>query len=351
LKKNDHSIFWIIKPYSASGSYVLSYEDDSRLVNDVTYRVACMYQPASANTRYSAPSLMSNSITATPSNLPNAPQSVSMTSVGTTSLDLRANWTRPSDFSEWSADTFTIKLKLVSSDDVEFDVELFTDVVEHTFTDLLPNLSYKVHVKYCNIYGNGPALATPYVAPTRVSDAPYLISAVSGNQSVTLNWSAPAYDGGTPVGNYQIWRDGALLTTVSQYTFSHVVSGLTNGVQYSFKIRANNNVGGSAFSDIKYGDPYGQMSILSVVPSGKTLTITVQPNGRSIDHLMLIALDTDPNDLTDGNFILEIPNTEIPQSKTGSVQVVKTFNTFTSAISFWCVIAHNEINTHFLKST
>jgi hypothetical protein len=110
-------------------------------------------------------------------------------------------------------------------------------------------------------------------------------------------------------------------------------------------------VGGSAFSDIKYGDPYDQMSILSVVPSGKTLTITVQPNGRSIDHLMLIALDTDPNDLTDGNFILEIPNTEIPQSKTGSVQVVKTFNTFTSAISFWCVIAHNEINTHFLKST
>jgi len=71
-----------------------------------------MFQPSATNTRYSSPSPASSSVTATPSNIPNAPQSVTSTTYGTGTLDVLVNWTRPSDFAEWSAGGFSIILGL-----------------------------------------------------------------------------------------------------------------------------------------------------------------------------------------------------------------------------------------------
>jgi len=115
LKRDDNVVFWIIKTYSSSGAYTLSNSDNASLANNMSYRVACMYQPSSSNTRYIAPSAMSNSISATPSNLPNAPSGVSSSSVGTSTLDMKMVWTRPSDFSDWSSAGFSIVLSLGSS--------------------------------------------------------------------------------------------------------------------------------------------------------------------------------------------------------------------------------------------
>ena len=64
LKREDNVVFWIIKPYSSSGLYVLSNADDARLTNNVSYRAACMFQPNATNTRYSSPSPVSGSVTA-----------------------------------------------------------------------------------------------------------------------------------------------------------------------------------------------------------------------------------------------------------------------------------------------
>lgn len=100
LKRDDNVMFWIIKPYASSGLYVLGSGDNSSLINNVGYRVACMYQPADANARYSAPSVMSNSISAVPSNVPNVPTSASLMCPGGSNLALVFNWTPPSDFAE-----------------------------------------------------------------------------------------------------------------------------------------------------------------------------------------------------------------------------------------------------------
>jgi hypothetical protein len=115
LKREDNVVFWIIKPYTGTGLYVLSNADDTRLTNNVSYRAACMFQPSATNTRYSSPSPMSSSVTATPSNIPNAPQSVTSSTAGTSTLDVLVNWTRPSDFAEWSAGGYSIILGLQSS--------------------------------------------------------------------------------------------------------------------------------------------------------------------------------------------------------------------------------------------
>jgi hypothetical protein len=74
-----------------------------------------MFQPSANNTRYITASPMSNSSTVIPSNTPNAPSSVAVASVGTTNLDLTLSWAKPSDFAEWSAGGFTVKVTLSSS--------------------------------------------------------------------------------------------------------------------------------------------------------------------------------------------------------------------------------------------
>ena len=115
LKRADNVVFWIVKQFMNNGLYTLSSTDDARLTNNTSYRVACMFQPSPTSTQYLAPSGISNSISAVPSNLPNAPTSVTASSVGSGSLDISVSWVRPSDFSEWSSTAYLITVMLISS--------------------------------------------------------------------------------------------------------------------------------------------------------------------------------------------------------------------------------------------
>jgi len=354
LKREDNVVFWIIKPYASSGLYALSASDDSRLTNNVSYRVACMFQPSPTNSRYSAPSIMSNSITAVPSNIPNAPQSVTSSTYGSSTLDVLVNWTRPSDFSEWSAGGFSIILGLQSSlGGNKVEVSLYnTDVTSQLWANLAAGASYLVSVQYVNGNGLGPSVdsTSGYITPTSRPDAPVLISASDGDMQSILQWSAPSFNGQTAVTGYEIYKDGTLLTTVGASTYTYTVTGLQNGFSYSFYVKAINSVGTSVSSNSLAAVPFGQMSIVSVVASGKTLTATINPNGRAIDRVVFIALDGSPNDTVDGEFVAEITQQQLTPSATQNITVVKTFSQFSSNITFYCAIAHNPINSAFLKS-
>ena len=92
------------------------------------------------------------------------------------------------------------------------------------------------------------------------------------------------------------------------------------------------------------------MSIVSVVAVGKQLIATINPNGRPIQSVIMIALDQDPSDLADSDFIFPIAQQQISQATTGTVTVIKNFTDFTTDIDFYCCIAHNEVNSAFQKS-
>eukprot|EP00975_Prorocentrum_lima_P048809 10211968-Prorocentrum_lima.AAC.1 len=96
--------------------------------------------------------------------------------------------------------------------------------------------------------------------------------------------------------------------------------------------------------------PYGAMSISSVTTNDRSISVTINPNGRSIDSLFILALDADPNNIDDKDFILQVPKNEIPQDPVNQITITKAFADFTSAISFYCVIVHNAINVDFKKS-
>jgi hypothetical protein len=76
--------------------------------------------------------------------------------------------------------------------------------------------------------------------------APTGVSATAGNASATVAWTAPASNGGSAITNYTvtpyIGTTAQTSTTVGNVT-STSISGLTNGMAYSFKVKAVNAVG------------------------------------------------------------------------------------------------------------
>jgi peptidoglycan/xylan/chitin deacetylase (PgdA/CDA1 family) len=95
---------------------------------------------------------------------------------------------------------------------------------------------------------NPAVSATAAVAPP----APTLTGATGGSGSVALQWSAPAWDGGSAVTGYNVYRGTSsggetLLAQVGNVT-SYTDSTATNGTKYFYTVSAVNSVGEGAQS-------------------------------------------------------------------------------------------------------
>jgi titin len=114
----------------------------------------------------------------------------------------------------------------------------------YTFTGLTNGTEYTFHVKAVNSVGEGPAAtvnATPNPVVATVPTAPRNFTGTPGDGRVSLSWTAPASDGGSPVTGYRVSKDGENWESVTgtSYTFT----GLTNGTGYVFHVKAVNSVG------------------------------------------------------------------------------------------------------------
>ena len=82
-----------------------------------------------------------------------------------------------------------------------------------------------------------------------VPDAPTNLTAEAGDQQVTLNWTAPASNGGAPITDYEYEQNGSgTWTSTGGTATDYTVFSLTNGQPYTFKVRAVNRVGAGAAS-------------------------------------------------------------------------------------------------------
>lgn len=119
-----------------------------------------------------------------------------------------------------------------------------------TVTGLTNGTAYTLRVTANNAAGSASSYGRS-VVPTGTPDRPSNQSYAAGDGSVSINFSPPENDGGLAVTNYAYSiDDGVTWTTRSPASTSSpiTVSGLTNGVVTSVKLRAINPFGAGAAS-------------------------------------------------------------------------------------------------------
>ena len=112
-----------------------------------------------------------------------------------------------------------------------------------------------------------------------VPGAPTSVVATAGNGVVTVTWDVPVTDGGSPITSYVV-DDGDASTnnavTVDANTRTADVTGLSNGVSYTFTVQAINKVGAGApgtAGATPYGVPLAPTAV-SVAPGNGSLTVS-----------------------------------------------------------------------------
>jgi hypothetical protein len=99
--------------------------------------------------------------------------------------------------------------------------------------------------------GNGAVILTYPDVPTSLTETVAARTATS----ITFTWTAPATNGGTPVIDYDIFYDQALLTWTPLATriasTSYTASQLSPGLKYKFRVQARNAYGNSYDSEEK----------------------------------------------------------------------------------------------------
>ncbi|MGA0060458.1 MAG: fibronectin type III domain-containing protein [Planctomycetota bacterium] len=89
----------------------------------------------------------------------------------------------------------------------------------------------------------------PPPAPPTPSDPPGAVAAVAGDASASVSWTAPSTSGSFAVSTYQVTASpGGRTCLVAAPSFSCEVSRLTNGVTYTFTVRALTGAGWSPSS-------------------------------------------------------------------------------------------------------
>ncbi len=120
----------------------------------------------------------------------------------------------------------------------------------------LPNLTngtdYTFDVRALNAVGAGAA-ASVTATPAAVPPAP-TVTAQPGDETVTLSWTSEG-DGGSSITGWQVRTDDGewvdLTTLDMDDATSHEVAGLTNGVIYTFGVRALNAKGNGAAASVQ----------------------------------------------------------------------------------------------------
>ena len=83
-----------------------------------------------------------------------------------------------------------------------------------------------------------------------VPGAPTNLTAEGGDGQVVLSWDAPESDGGAAITDYEYWNGGSRTwTSIGSTNTTHTVTGLDNGTEYTFQVRAVNRRGRSRASN------------------------------------------------------------------------------------------------------
>lgn len=114
-------------------------------------------------------------------------------------------------------------------------------------TGLTNGQSYTFNVVARNVVGNSVAASISGAPSATAPDAPGNVQALAAGGQVTVTWMAPVNDGGSAITGYRVEAagDAGKFCTAPADGTRCTVTGLTNGLSYTFNVVARNVVGDS----------------------------------------------------------------------------------------------------------
>ena len=144
--------------------------------------------------------------------------------------------------------------------------EHITSSTSYFITGLTNGTEYTARVIAVNAVGDGPPSDEKTATPKGPPDAPPNVQAGSGHQQLTVSWGAPN-DGGSAITGYTVqlklssvsgWPSGSVTErtlTGTPPARSHTFTGLSNGTEYTVRVRATTALGDSDWSAEAKGTP------------------------------------------------------------------------------------------------
>jgi len=124
------------------------------------------------------------------------------------------------------------------------------------------------------------AVLDSYLPTSVMPSAPTAVHATTGDEQATVSWTAPDYNGSSPITAYTVTASDGSQVSVDGNTTSATVLGLTDGTPYSFTVTAGNASYASAPSAPSNtvtpapGPPPGPPMNVSATPGNGSATIT-----------------------------------------------------------------------------
>lgn len=133
-----------------------------------------------------------------------------------------------------------------------------------TITGLTNGLEYFIGVSAINTAGEGPMTGILSAVPMVLSSKPLNINATPGDGFVNLQWEYPENDGGSSIWMFHIFRtdsDGNFvrIKMIDASARSYTDLGVKNGIEYSYRMRAENGVGIGEWSETVNAKPTAEV--------------------------------------------------------------------------------------------
>lgn len=157
-----------------------------------------------------------------------------------------------------------------------------TESVSASITNLSPNTTYSYRIVATNtagtIYGDNQTFSTPADLPGQ----PQSVGVTAGDGMATVTFFAPVSNGGSTITGYTVTASPGGITT-SGTGSPVVISGLTNGVEYTFTVTATNSAGtGPASGASNSVIPRNVQTITFNNPGDQMIQINLSIDGKLV---------------------------------------------------------------------
>ncbi len=169
--------------------------------------------------------------------------------------------------------------------------------------------------------------ATPFAS----AQSPSGLTAVPGNSKITLNWTVPLSNGGSPILDYVVYQNGVDVLHVTGLTAE--ITGLTYGQNYLFAVSAQNAAGIGPKSAVVTATPKPALTV-----PGAPIGLTATPGDRQV--ALSWALPDNNGGATIDYYVIYQDNVDVSHVNGSSVNITGLTNGQTYSFS---IADHNVV--------